>query len=232
MIPLRDLNPTRTFPWLTYVLIAVNVAVFAYQFSLGPDDSELLIRRFGLIPTYLTVEANFGSLVTPLTSMFMHGGVLHLVMNMWSLFIFGDNVEDALGKPRFLLFYLASGLGAALGQVLIDPSSDIPMVGASGAIAGVLGAYMKLYPRARIVTLVPIFIIFVTRELPAWFFIVFWFALNVLQGFGSLAVESGHGGIAFFAHIGGFVAGFALIGLLRTRRNPTRGFYVPGQGRR
>jgi membrane associated rhomboid family serine protease len=124
-------------------------------------------------------------------------------------------------------------MGAALAQVLIDPSSTVPMVGASGAIAGVLGAYTKLFPRARVVTLLPIFIIFIVRELPAWFFIVFWFLLNVLQGFGSLAIAGAaeRGGIAFFAHIGGFLAGFFLIDRLRTRRNPTRGFYMPGPRR-
>lgn len=232
MIPLRDLNPTRTFPAVTYALIAANTLVFLYQVSLGAAGQEDFVHRYGLIPQYLAVDHHPGSFITPLSSMFMHGGFLHLISNMWSLYIFGDNVEDALGKGRFVVFYLLSGLGAALAQVLIDPSSSMPMIGASGAIAGVLGAYMKLYPRARVVTLLPIFFFFVTRELPAWFFIVFWFLLNVLSGFGSLHQGGGEGGVAFFAHIGGFIAGFWLIMLLRTRRNSTRGFHAPDAYRR
>jgi membrane associated rhomboid family serine protease len=227
VIPLRDLNPTRSFPALTYLLIAANTLVFLHQVSLGDAAGELFVRRYGMVPAYLAVTHHPGSLITPFTSMFMHGGWLHLIGNMWSLYIFGDNVEDVLGKVRFALFYVLCGLGAALAQILIDPSSTMPMVGASGAIAGVLGAYFKLFPRARVVTLIPVFIFFVTRELPAWFFIILWFALNVLSGVGSLA-DGAQGGIAFFAHIGGFIAGFWLIMLMRKQYNPTRGFAPRG----
>jgi membrane associated rhomboid family serine protease len=233
VLPLRDLNPTRSTPVLTYLLIAVNTAVYTHQFMLGPEGAELFVRRYGLIPAMIAEHHHFGSLITPFTSMFMHGSWLHLIMNMWFLHIFGDNVEDALGKPRFVLFYLCTGLGAAAAQTFIDPSNMVPMVGASGAIAGVLAAYMRLFPHTRVVTLIPqlpwglIFpFLYVARELPAGLLIMFWFALQLLSGVGSLGAAQG-GGVAFFAHIGGFVAGFLLIGLFRPRRNITRGFRGP-----
>jgi membrane associated rhomboid family serine protease len=224
VIPLRDTNPTHTTPVLTYALIAVNTAVFAYQSTLGPGDFEAFVVRHGLVPFAFVEHTSVEALISPLTSMFMHGGWLHLLMNMWTLYIFGDNVEDALGKARFALFYLATGLGAAAAQVLIDTSSEIPMVGASGAVAGVLAAYLKLFPRARVLTVIPLFFVFV-QELPAVFFIVLWFVLQLLGGFGSLAVRDvPSGGVAFFAHIGGFVAGLWLVALLRPSRNTTAGF--------
>jgi membrane associated rhomboid family serine protease len=147
--------------------------------------------------------------------MFMHGGFMHIIGNMWFLHVFGDNVEDALGTPRFVLFYLATGLAAVVGQYLSGPDSAIPMVGASGAIAGVLGGYLRLFPHARIVTLIPIFVVMVMRELPAFIFLFVWFGLQFLQGVGSLGV---HTGVAFFAHIGGFVAGVVLVTLFGRRK--------------
>ncbi len=231
MIPLRDRNPTRTRPVLTWLLIAVNVAMFMHQASLDDAGFELFVRRYGLVPAWLTSGEYSGSYVTPFTSMFMHGGWLHLISNMWSLYIFGDNVEDALGRLRYFMFYMLSGMGAALAQVAIDPDSMVPMVGASGAIAGVLGAYMRLFPHARVVTLIPILFFFLLREIPAVLFIVFWFALQVFMGLGSLApVQAGgsEGGVAFFAHIGGFIAGLMLVNKLRPVRNPTAGFRRPG----
>lgn len=228
MIPLRDLNATRSFPAVTYLLIAVNAAVFLHQVTLGDAGGELFVRQYGLVPAYVAVAHHAGSFVTPFTSMFMHGGWLHLIFNMWSLYIFGDNVEDVLGKLRYVLFYVLAGLGAALGHILIEPSSSVPMVGASGAIAGVLGAYLKLFPRARVVTFIPIYLFFgITRELSAWFFIIIWFVINLLSGVGSRAMQGSGGGVAFFAHIGGFIAGFWLIMLMRPRRNLTRGFHAP-----
>jgi membrane associated rhomboid family serine protease len=233
VLPLRDLTPTRSTPVLTYFLIAANTAVFLYEYSLGPEGAELFVRRFGLIPSMIAVHHHVGSLITPLSSMFMHGSWLHLLGNMWFLHIFGDNVEDALGKPRFALFYLCAGLGAAAGQVAIDPSNTVPMVGASGAIAGVLAAYVRLFPRARVLTLIPqlpwglIFpFLYVARELPATLLILLWFGLQLLEGVGTLGVPQ-PGGVAFFAHIGGFVSGLVLVGFFTKRRNVTRGFRRP-----
>jgi len=228
VIPLRDRNPTRSFAALTYLLIALNAVVFLYQVSLSDVASGAFVERFGMLPYALTALHHPGSSITPLTSMFMHGGWLHLIFNMWSLHIFGDNIEDALGTVRFLIFYIVCGLAAAAAQVLIDPASTVPMVGASGAIAGVLGAYLRLYPRARIVTLIPIFIFMLVRELPATVFIVLWFLIQLVGGVESLAsLGDQTGGVAFFAHIGGFVAGLFLIGSLGPTRNRTRGFQSP-----
>jgi membrane associated rhomboid family serine protease len=229
VIPLRDRNPTRTRPLLTWLLIAVNTLVFLYQWSLDDGGFELFVRRYGLVPAWLASGDYSGSFVTPFTSMFMHGGWLHLISNMWSLYVFGDNIEDTLGRFRYFVFYMLAGLGAAFAQVAIDPSSMVPMVGASGAIAGVLGAYMRLFPRARVVTLIPILFFFLVREIPAFWFILIWFGLQVLLGVDSLdPVHAGEGaGVAFFAHIGGFVAGLLLVSRLRRARNPTAGFRRP-----
>jgi len=176
VIPIRDLTPARTRPWVTWSIIALNAAVFAFQFTLGPDGEEALIRAYGLIPSTLLSGQALGSYLTPLTHMFLHGGVLHVVGNMWFLHVFGDNVEDALGPVRFGVFYVACGLAAAALQVAMDPGSTVPMVGASGAIAGVLGAYLLLYPGARVLTLVPV-LFFI--EIPAFVFIVIWFGLQL-----------------------------------------------------
>jgi membrane associated rhomboid family serine protease len=219
MIPLRDINPTRSTPVATYTLLVTNVAVFLYQVSLGPGAGEAFVMRFGMIPYYLTDSVHLPSFTTPLTSMFLHGGWLHLIFNVWFLHVFGDNVEDALGKTRFVAFYVATGLAAALAQTLVDPGSRVPMVGASGAISGVLGAYVRMYPGARVVTLIPFFVLMLIRHVPAGFFIAFWFIGQLVSGMGSLGRSSG-GGIAFFAHIGGFVAGLLLLGLFRGRRRP------------
>ena len=229
MIPLRDINPTRTTPVLTYGLIALNTAIFLFQATLPDAEFELFVRRYGLIPEMITEDVYVGSLITPLTSMFLHGGWLHLILNMWSLYIFGDNVEDTLGKLRFVLFYLATGFGAAAAQVLVNPSSEVPMVGASGAIAGVLGAYLKLFPGARVVTLIPIFLVFLVREIPAVFFIIVWFALQLISGVSALGLEDDVGWVAIFAHIGGFLVGLLLVARLRPQPNPTRGFRPPAQ---
>lgn len=224
MIPLRDINPTRSRPIVTYLLIALNVVVFAFQFTLGPNETRELTLRYGLVPGLL-VQRHF---LTIFTSMFMHGGVLHLVFNMWSLAVFGDNIEDRLGKLRYLLFYLGSGVFAGLAQFIVNTHSPVPMVGASGAIAGVLAAYLRLFPRARIVTLIPLLFFFFVRELPASFFIVFWFLLQLLAGAGSVG-GIGDGGVAVFAHIGGFTAGLWLVRMLLPRRNETSGFRRPLQ---
>jgi membrane associated rhomboid family serine protease len=177
-----------------------------------------------MVPFFLTQDLRIGGLATPFTSMFIHGGWLHLLGNMWFLHIFGDNVEDALGRARYVMFYVLCGLLAAVGQILIDPESKIPMVGASGAIAGVLGAYYRLFPRARVVTLIPIFFFITVRELPAVFFIVLWFAMQLLEGLGSLGNAAQGGGVAFFAHIGGFLGGLLLVTAFGGPRNRSGGF--------
>jgi membrane associated rhomboid family serine protease len=211
LIPLRDLNPVRRRPLVTHALLAANLAVFAYQVSLSRQQGELFAFRYGVVPYFLAEDFHAASLSTPFTSMFLHGGFGHLLTNMWFLHLFADNVEDALGKLRFLAFYAACGLAAAAAQVFVEPESRIPMIGASGAISGVLGAYLRLFPFARVVTLVLIFV----RELPALIFIAIWFGLQLMRGVGSLGhTEADAGGVAFFAHVGGFVGGLLLIGVI------------------
>ncbi len=216
VLPLRDINPTRTAPVVTYLLIAANLAVFVYQFLvLSGPETEAFVLQHGVVPYYLF--SGYGpSLSTPFTSMFMHGGLGHLASNMWFLHVFGDNVEDRLGHARFSAFYLVTGLISVLAHSIVDPSSQVPLVGASGAISGVLGAYIVMFPRARVVTLVFIFLV----EIPAFFFLLFWFAMQVFSGFGSLAAPT-QAGVAFFAHVGGFVAGVAFVlGSGAHRRKP------------
>jgi membrane associated rhomboid family serine protease len=199
---------------LTWSLIALNVLVFAYQWSLPTGAAEALVERFGVIPEVLLYGRHPGSLVTPLTSMFLHGGLGHVLGNLWFLYVFGDNVEETLGRARFGLFYVACGLAAAATQIAIAPASTVPMIGASGAIAGVLGAYLVFFPRARILTFVPVFFVL---EVPAFVYIFVWFGLEVVRASFSLGAASAEGGVAFFAHVGGFVAGLALAVALRPR---------------
>ena len=204
MIPLRDIIPSRTTPVVTIALIAVNVLVFLYELSLGRAVDAFTLY-FGLIPAAF-------SWVTVFTSMFLHGGILHVAGNMLYLWIFGDNVEDRMGHGRFLVFYLLCGVAAALAQTITAPDSVVPMVGASGAIAGVMGAYFVLYPRSRIVTLVPLFFFFQVIEVPAILFLGIWFLMQFVNGLGSIvSVAAGQsaGGIAFWAHVAGFVAGIS-----------------------
>jgi membrane associated rhomboid family serine protease len=221
MFPLKDHNPTRRAPIVTWMLVAANVVVFGYEITLGPALSRF-VAAYGAIPYEIThfadlVGAYRGSFehapgprlipVTLLTSMFMHGGVMHIFGNMLYLWIFGNNVEDLLGRVRFLFFYLACGVIAGLAHILVNPNSTVPTVGASGAVAGVLGAYMVVYPRARVLTLVFLGIFIRLLEVPAAILLLFWFVMQWLQGFISLGVREMTGGVAWFAHIGGFVAG-------------------------
>jgi len=213
MLPIGDRNPTRTTPVVNYVLIALNVAVFLWQYVIMLGGGEAwLVPGYGLVPSRLANDPP-GEAFTVLTSMFMHGGWGHLAGNMLFLYIFGDNVEDSVGHGRYLAFYVLAGAFAAAAQIGVDPSSTVPMVGASGAIAGVLGAYMVLHPSAPITILVPpplMFFIGFFIELPAWIVAGGWFAWQVMSGVGSLgSAESG--GVAFFAHVGGFVAGLLAI---------------------
>ena len=211
MIPLRDTQPSSSFPAVTLGLIAVNIAVFFHQLSLDAWQLNQFIAHYGVVPDRLQTS-------DLLTSMFLHGGWMHLIGNMWFLWIFGDNIEDVLGPWKYLLFYLASGVAAAMVHVWLNPYSRVPTVGASGAIAGVMGAYMVKFPHARIFTLVPIFIFFTTFELPAAFMLLYWFAIQIFSGIGSIGFSNiSRGGVAWFAHVGGFVTGMLLVWMLGTR---------------
>jgi membrane associated rhomboid family serine protease len=211
MIPLRDVIPTRTTPFVTVAIIVLNSLVFLYELSLG-RYANAFILTFGLVPAAF-------SWTTLFTSMFVHGGFLHVAGNMLYLWIFGDNVEDQMGHGRFLAFYLGCGTVAALAQTMMAPDSVVPMVGASGAIAGVMGAYFVLYPRSRIVTLVPIFLFIQLIEVPAIFFLGLWFLMQFLNGVGSIAVSTSQtaGGVAFWAHVAGFAGGVGGIMVFRRR---------------
>ena len=208
MIPLRDVIPTRTWPGVTIALIALNVLVFLFQAGLSPREEEAFVYAYGLVPAYFSVAGVF-------TSMFVHGGLGHLAGNMLFLWIFGDNIEDRLGHFRYLLFYLGAGVLAAVAQTGMDPASDIPMVGASGAVAGVMGGYFVLYPRSRVLTLFPFPVMLF--EVPAIFLLGAWFVLQFLSGIGSLAAAGSDipGGVAFWAHVIGFVAGAAAVRVLQ-----------------
>jgi membrane associated rhomboid family serine protease len=204
MIPLRDIIPSRTTPYVTVSLISLNVLVFLYELSLGRAVDAFTLY-FGLVPAAF-------SWVTVFTSMFLHGGILHVAGNMLYLWIFGDNVEDRMGHGRFLVFYLLCGVAAALAQTITAPDSVVPMIGASGAIAGVMGAYFVLYPKSRIVTLIPLFFFFQVIEVPAILFLGIWFVMQFVSGVGSIVTTAGGGpagGVAFWAHVAGFVAGIS-----------------------
>ncbi|MCX6135930.1 MAG: rhomboid family intramembrane serine protease [Ignavibacteriales bacterium] len=213
MIPLRDTIPSRRFPFSTIGLIIINVVVFLYQRSLG-EAAEGFIKVFGLVPVAVAEGFRRGDVIAAalpfVSSVFLHGGWLHLIGNMWFLWIFGDNVEDKLGRGRFLIFYLFCGVGAAAVQMYASPLSGIPIIGASGAIAGVLGSYFLLFPKAKVLTLLPIFFFLTTVEIPAVLFLGLWFVLQILNG--TLSVAGGsEGGVAWWAHVGGFVAGMLLV---------------------
>ncbi len=211
MIPLRDTQPSRSTPIVTVGIIVVNVLAFLYQVSLDRFSLNHFIADYGVIPDRL----HYSSLVT---SMFLHGGWMHLIGNMWFLWIFGDNVEDVLGHGKYLVFYLLAGVAAAVVQVLAAPGSRVPMVGASGAIAGVMGAYMVKFPHSRILTLVPVIVFFTTIEVPAVLMLLYWFAIQFVSGVGSIGYSHlSQGGVAWMAHVGGFIAGIVLVFTMGTR---------------
>jgi len=217
VIPLRDINPTRRFPLVTIGFIVLNALVFVYEMLLPSENAlSALIYMWGLSP-YRLVQFDLHAILTVFTAMFLHSGFAHLIGNMLYLWIFGDNIEAAMGRFRFTLFYLLCGLGAALGQVLVDPSSHIPMVGASGAISGVLGGYLLLYPHAEVETLV--FLGYFARlvRVPALVVLGLWIVMQLLSGLLSLGVQA-TGGVAWFAHIGGFATGIVLVSLFKRRR--------------
>lgn len=221
MIPLSDDNPTRTTPFVSWTILGACVAAFLWQVSLGPEGMRAAVYSFGLIPDTLLGDARLPAelyqvppAVTVLTSMFLHGGWLHLAGNMLYLWIFADNVEDATGHGRFLLFYLLCGVAAALAQALPAPGSQVPMIGASGAMSGVLGGYLLLHPRARVLVLIPLGFLLQAVRMPAVLVLGLWFGLQLL----SEAYAGEGAGVAFRAHIGGFVAGMLLIPVFKKPR--------------
>jgi membrane associated rhomboid family serine protease len=226
MIPLRDTNPARTRPVVTFLLVAVNLVVFLYEVSLG-KRAEIFFRQFGVVPVDIVdslATGRFSDLRPLVTSMFLHAGWLHLIGNMLFLWVFGDNVEDRLGHLRFLVFYLASGLVATAAHVGFNAGSTVVTIGASGAVAGVLGGYAFLFPGARVLALVPLGFFIQTMELPARLFLGFWFVIQFFSGATALAVAGGRsaGGVAWWAHIGGFAFGLlvALVFYRRQRADP------------
>ena len=230
MIPLRDANPVRRTPIITIAIIIACVAAFAYRLGAESNGGEAgvedLFRTYGLVPSELTGAWESGrslgsEVLTIFSSMFLHVNLIHLVGNMVYLWIFGNNIEDRLGRPGFVLFYLYGGVVAALAQVAIDPSSTVPMVGASGAISAVLGAYLVLFPGARILSLVFLGFFYQLINVPAVVVLGFWFVLQLIDGIGSLGLAGAEGGVAFFAHIGGFVAGLVVGFLVRARGGGT-----------
>ena len=209
MIPLYDDNPTRRIPWTTWFLVAANIAAFVYELSLPAEELTRVLTTNGFLPSrFFTNPADPAQLLTLVTAQFLHAGWLHLLGNLLYLWIFGNNVEDRFGHWRFALFYVMAGAVAAMAHGATDPASSVPVVGASGAIAGVLGAYALLYPRARVVSLIPIVFFFELAAIPALFVIVFWFALQLAQGLGALG--SATAGVAWWAHIAGFLFGIVV----------------------
>ena len=221
MIPLRDVIPSRSTPFVTMTVIALNAVVWFYEISLPDRALYGLLRTYGVVPSHF--EAT-----TLVSSMFLHGSWMHVIGNMWYLWIFGDNVEDRMGHGRFVVFYLLCGIGAAAGHVLADPVSTLPTVGASGAIAGVMGAYFVLYPHSRVLTLVPLIIFWEIIELPAILLLGFWFLMQLLSaGAGAIARTAETGGIAFVAHVAGFALGAAGVFLFKKRQAPAEWLGYP-----
>ena len=232
MIPLRDENPSKCIPFVTYALIAVNVAAFCVELSVPRQELNAALQHYGMVPAHVTEVMQGqrpilpGLVIPAFASMFLHGGLMHILGNMLFLFVFGDNVEAKLHHGRYLSFYLFCGLAASGTHcILASPDSTVPTIGASGAIAGVLGAYIINWPRARVMTLIPIFYFIRIVYLPAFVVLGLWFLLQLLRGVGSLQTEGAGGGVAYWAHVGGFAAGLLVMALVqfgkrlaRTRR--------------
>lgn len=230
MIPFRDNVPSRRYPIITVSLIVTNIAVFVYQLSLPPEMMERFFFQYGVVPAKLHSIFQAPSVVLTglgtsfFSSMFLHGGLIHLIGNMWYLWIFGDNVEDRMGPVRFCIFYLLCGVLAGLAHIIFNFNSPLPSIGASGAVAGVLGAYLVSFPFARVLTLVPFFFFFPIVELPAILVLGFWFFVQLFNGTAAMsAASSALGGVAWWAHIGGFLAGMVLVGSFAQR--PVRRYY-------
>jgi membrane associated rhomboid family serine protease len=214
MIPLRDVIPSRTTPYITVTIILLNAIAWVYELSVPGDLLPVFLQVYGVVPARLHA-------LTLVTSMFLHGSWMHVIGNMWYLWIFGDNVEDRVGHGRFIVFYLLCGIAASLGQILIDPESTLPTIGASGAIAGVMGGYFVLYPRSRVLTLIPLVIFWEVIEVPAIMLLGFWFLMQLFSA-GAIAVtaSTGGGGVAFMAHVAGFLCGVGGIFVFRQRQRP------------
>jgi len=214
VIPLRDVIPSRTTPFITVTIIALNSLAWLLEISMPHEQLNEFLTVFGVVPAAFAWP-------TLITSMFLHGSWMHVIGNMWYLWIFGDNVEDRFGHGRFLTFYLMSGIVAAFGQILIDPNSTLPTIGASGAIAGVMGAYFVLYPHSRVLTLLPLIIIWEVIELPAIVLLGFWFVMQLFNaGTVAMTASTGTGGVAFMAHVAGFAFGLGAVFVFRKRRRP------------
>jgi len=234
MFPLQTTVPLRNPPVVTWALIAVNCVVFLYQISLSEPELELFLSRFALVPgRYFAPDASSALSVLDylpfVTNMFLHGGWLHLILNMWTLWLFGRTVEDRFGSARYLIFYLLCGAVASTTHALVNATSEIPALGASGAIAGVLGCYMRMFPLSRVVVMIPILFFPFFFELPAIVFTGLWFLVQVMQGTADLFGPPAGAGVAWWAHIGGFVAGFLLTPLLQQSKRAHRPFY-PDEG--
>jgi membrane associated rhomboid family serine protease len=232
MFPIRNTVPTRYPPVITWVLIATNCIVFLFEISLSPYELQQLLYQFALVPGRYSgilasdeIDPVVGDVLPLFTMMFLHGGWLHLILNMWTLWLFGPTIEDRLGHGRYLAFYLACGVAASVAHIFFNPVSIVPALGASGAIAGVLGSYMRLFPLARVVVVVPILFIPLFFEVYAFFYVGFWFLMQILQGILGLAVTPTSANIAWWAHVGGFVAGFALVPLLVQSEWRYRAYY-------
>ena len=231
MFPLSVAVPSRYLPLATWTLIAANCAVFLIQINLTPEERGWFLYRFALIPARYfppggSDSRSIADYLPFLSNMFLHGGWLHLILNMWALWLFGPIVEDRLGPARYLVFYVATGIVASLTHVVFNPASSVPALGASGAIAGVLGCFIRLFPFARTVVLIPIFLFPLFVEVPAIFFAALWFMLQVLQGTGSLLTPEQGDGVAWWAHVGGFAAGFLLTPVLRQTRPRYRRYFA------
>jgi membrane associated rhomboid family serine protease len=231
VFPIRDEVPSQRAPVITWAIVLLNVAVFLWQIALPEESVRRLFYLFGIVPARLSSPEWATSVGFPtrgtisfLTSMFLHGGLFHVASNLWTLWIFGDNVEDRMGRARFVVFYLLCGVAAGLVHWWSDPTSTVPTVGASGAIAGVLGAYLRWYPSAKVLTLVPVFFYPLFVDLPAVLYLGIWFVSQLFSGVASLGLPENVGGVAFFAHVGGFVAGVVLCGLFARAR-----FQSPGE---
>jgi membrane associated rhomboid family serine protease len=234
MFPVQTTVPLRNPPVVTWALIALNCVVFLYQISLSEPELQLFLSRFALIPARYFAPDAPGSLsvldyLPFVTNMFLHGGWLHLILNMWTLWLFGRTVEDRFGSARYLLFYLLCGAVASTTHALVNATSEIPALGASGAIAGVLGCYMRMFPLSRVVVMIPILFFPFFFELPAIVFTGLWFLVQVMQGTADLFAPPGGAGVAWWAHIGGFIAGFLLTPLLQQSKRAHRPFY-PDEG--
>ncbi len=219
MIPIRDKNPSGIFPYITIGIIVINVSVFLYEISLGPD-LNVFLKQYGVVPLKIThyFQASnltiFKTFFPFISSTFLHGGFIHLIGNMWFLWIFGDNIEDKLGHFKYFIFYIICGISASFVHIFFNSQSNMPCIGASGAIAGVLGAYMVTFPHARVITIVPLFIFIQIIELPAIIVLGFWIIIQFFCSTSSISTSSSGGGVAWWAHIGGFVSGIIIFYLM------------------